>query len=283
MLIISSRVSIASMLLPGYTQHTLLVENDVLRSSPRLQHLPALQERIVRAALHRDRRIRGWKPHEQEPLEADASETEIPPAGPEDCLGIPHMPQPIRPSSSEAQCPICSKTFNHGLEENRNTGKWWRSHVMEDLEPYVCLFEECPMEYQAFRTIADWINHENVFFLSRKAFECHLTQDHLDNIPKGKIDHIISKGLRPAPDLITVLVAKADLTTHALLDHVSLCPFCYIGLSIFGFPLNVEANGTAISLIPSALHLKVQDHVAAHLESIALLSLKKTRTVPSYP
>jgi len=135
------------------------------------------------------------------------------------------------------------------------------------------------MESKLFLSIEDWthhmtwqhttlyscqfVGHEGEFFPSREKFVDHLTHNHMDSIPNEQLDDIVSKGARPAPDVMAVLAVT-----------LALCPFCNIKLEDFGFHPNMKTTDMASSRFPPVLPLEIRNHVAAHLESIAFISLR---------
>ncbi|KAI4100070.1 MAG: hypothetical protein L6R37_005668 [Teloschistes peruensis] len=52
------------------------------------------------------------------------------------------------------ECPLCFQFKEYSKPSD------WIKHVHEDLQPFVCTFEECP-EPKSFKRKADWVRHEN--------------------------------------------------------------------------------------------------------------------------
>ncbi|KAK6535595.1 hypothetical protein TWF694_002050 [Orbilia ellipsospora] len=69
----------------------------------------------------------------------------------------PRAPQPEH-GGKHVQCEWCSKE----LEVPEDETEWrlkWRSHFKEDLEPYVCISEECADELKYFASLRSWRKH----------------------------------------------------------------------------------------------------------------------------
>ncbi|CEL09352.1 hypothetical protein ASPCAL12489 [Aspergillus calidoustus] len=65
-------------------------------------------------------------------------------------------PPVIDPEIKEFECPFCfilcsRRTLQPGV---------WERHVIRDLRPYICTFEECKEADQQYDTRPDWIGHE---------------------------------------------------------------------------------------------------------------------------
>ncbi|KAL4882098.1 hypothetical protein BJY04DRAFT_188020 [Aspergillus karnatakaensis] len=71
-------------------------------------------------------------------------------------LNLPSPPA-LKDSQKEAECPlcfiICSRTILHNPT--------WSKHVMRDLRPYVCTFEDCRNPDQQYEFLTEWVAHES--------------------------------------------------------------------------------------------------------------------------
>ena len=69
-------------------------------------------------------------------------------------LNVP--PPPKIPSGAiEFHCPHC----NVVVPVSEAKGKRWKSHIIQDLEPYVCLVDSCPEGSRSFRDRSSWFTH----------------------------------------------------------------------------------------------------------------------------
>ncbi|KPM38487.1 hypothetical protein AK830_g8089 [Neonectria ditissima] len=53
------------------------------------------------------------------------------------------------------ECPYCHQV----LPKEYAVKSRWRGHVAQDLNPYSCIYEDCPNDYQLFATKDEWVNH----------------------------------------------------------------------------------------------------------------------------
>ncbi|KAI1206613.1 uncharacterized protein F4807DRAFT_227225 [Annulohypoxylon truncatum] len=122
----------------------------------------------------------------------------------------------------------------------------WRVHLIRDLQPYHCTYEDCPGPHQLYGTRQDWINHESQHsrvwhcqthgeeFITQPEYVEHLKISH----PEATPDHF-------SPELIASVVGPS-------LKQQRHCPFC-----------------------PAAFMeiIELEKHVAFHLERCALFAL----------
>lgn len=156
---------------------------------------------------------------------------------------------PPPPKTAEAdrdfECPYCFII----CPARYGRGRPWRTHVLQDLQPYVCTYPDCEASNQLFRSRRDWIEHEgshrkawrcpehpNAVYASHLSLEEHLRKYHADKIPDEQISNI----------------AKVGETST--IDLRQQCPICCA-------KVDQEGMGT------------LQNHIANHLERIAAFSL----------
>ncbi|KAI8686068.1 hypothetical protein NCS55_00281300 [Fusarium keratoplasticum] len=53
------------------------------------------------------------------------------------------------------QCPYCVQV----LSEDYTTKSRWRGHVAQDLNPYSCIYQDCPDSHDLYATREEWIKH----------------------------------------------------------------------------------------------------------------------------
>ncbi|KAE9380663.1 hypothetical protein N431DRAFT_134550 [Stipitochalara longipes BDJ] len=83
-------------------------------------------------------------------------------------------PPPIElPCLSPFECDICGLVLD--VKRKRN----WRKHVMDDLQPYMCSFEQCKSGHSTFARRRDLLNHEMQEHKVRESFyRCAVTGCH---------------------------------------------------------------------------------------------------------
>ena len=148
----------------------------------------------------------------------------------------------------------------------------------------MCLFNGCDRPNELFKTTEDWVSHmqwqhavvwscqapghETSVYDSQGDFERHLRLDHENAFTESQLPVIIQKSAQPGPDIFTTLAVNKEANSS---ESHGVCPFCPFNFEepTAGRPsdhLEVAPTGDTASK-------RVQDHIASHLEAIALLSL----------
>ncbi|RAL16956.1 uncharacterized protein BO97DRAFT_452950 [Aspergillus homomorphus CBS 101889] len=150
-----------------------------------------------------------------------------------------------------------------------------RNHVLNDLEPYVCVFIECRAATKTFRNKHEWLYHMEVHhgstwkcleakcrnrtFHTQISFEQHGINAH--DYTTSQMSYVCRYSRRPSPAVLRS------------------CPFC--GPRAGDPPANDEAY--IRNLDAHAAAHRLYDHVAAHLEQFALLALPFIPDAPVFP
>ncbi|KAF2446128.1 hypothetical protein P171DRAFT_430342 [Karstenula rhodostoma CBS 690.94] len=158
-----------------------------------------------------------------------------------------NLPPPPKAADGDKdfECPYCFII----CPARYGKGRPWRTHLLQDLQPYVCTYLECQGSDQLFRSRRDWFEHESTH---RKAWRCpehpeavynsysgleeHIRKHHGDSVPEGQIPSIVKVG------------------ETSTIDLRKKCPICWASVE-------TEGMGT------------LQNHIANHLERIAAFSL----------
>ncbi|KAJ4989340.1 hypothetical protein SVAN01_05065 [Stagonosporopsis vannaccii] len=158
-----------------------------------------------------------------------------------------NLPPPPKNADGERdfECPYCYII----CPARYGRGRPWRTHLLQDLQPYTCTYPDCEASEQLFRSRREWneheanhrkvwrcIEHPGAIYRSRGGLELHLRQEHLDSIPAEQIDFIVKAG-----ETSTIEVRKE-------------CPICFL-------PAKAEGMGD------------FANHVANHLERFAAFAL----------
>lgn len=163
-----------------------------------------------------------------------------------------------------------------------------RRHIFNDIDPYVCLFEACDKPENCFKTVDDWLchiqwqhtlvfscqstGHESELFNSSADLELHMHQQHWREFSESQLPFLIQKSSRPSLDTFGAF-ARARESIGASKDSTSLCPLCPFSADEPDMPPQPT------SLVPGNImngekkFKKIMNHIASHMESIALLSL----------
>jgi hypothetical protein len=153
---------------------------------------------------------------------------------------VPPAPE-LGPREKEKMCPYCclvlpAKTFSIQKKSRR-----WKKHLLEDLQPYLCLFKNCNQPGKTYRTFKDWQAHlsqpheqdrlcplphpdadtaeEQAFFFDTAAqFQDHLNLYHL-NLDASSTRSIFQTASQPAVLPQRCFVCLAEQTTTATLQR----------------------------------------------------------------
>lgn len=159
---------------------------------------------------------------------------------------IPPPPR-IALDQLEFVCPFCCLILPTSSARNRDL---WSAHVKKDLDPYVCVFFPCAHDKDILSTSADWISHEKTHCMR---WYC-TSKTHAPEIFAAEekyIEHM--KGKHPGKFPDTQLPLLAQNSRRPLKKIFDSCPLCG--------EENAEAGKS------------LEDHVAHHLQYLALLSL----------
>lgn len=162
--------------------------------------------------------------------------------------GVDLPPPPLcADGEKDFECPYCYII----CPARYGRGRAWRTHLLQDLQPYVCTYPDCESGEQLFRSRREWAEHEathrkawrcpehpNAVFQSQHGLENHLRSEHLDSFPESQLPAIVKVG---------------ETTT---IDVRTRCPICCAPS---------ELNGLG----------EFHNHIANHLERIATFALPK--------
>ncbi|KAL2680521.1 hypothetical protein Neosp_008123 [[Neocosmospora] mangrovei] len=131
-------------------------------------------------------------------------------------------------------CPYCAQLLDSSYSDPKKN-KRWRGHVVEDLSPYVCVYEECDTPDAMYTTTAEWEKHirdrhsrarwicdpcwldsdspEDFEFDSQEEWHKHTLTEHEDEVDESDL-----------PDL-------AELSQRTVVPPIA-CPLCYEDASL---------------------------------------------------
>jgi hypothetical protein len=151
-----------------------------------------------------------------------------------------------------------------------------RRHVMNDLEPYVCLFEECVEPHHLFRDRSSWLSHMQkehtiqwtcnakghspCVLTSEKDFEDHMRSAHRQAFTDAQLPWLEKRSRGPASTIFT---------TCCLCDHIPSEGDLQKESVLRGLRLNLERDCDRRRLWSDCL----AKHIGTHLESVSLISL----------
>ncbi|KAK6351857.1 hypothetical protein TWF718_005002 [Orbilia javanica] len=157
---------------------------------------------------------------------------------------------PAPPKHSQDQkffeCPFCFTLCPGTTLQNEA----WKAHLIRDLRPYICTYEDCKTPNQLYDTRRDWLQHEGS--THRRVFLCpeHPYRDFL-SLSEYQ-EHIKDGHLSAGGSIPTELIIQSNESTLIIPDRP--CPICLVWIE------NMEA---------------LQKHIALHLERFAIFSLPR--------
>ncbi|CAG1974790.1 hypothetical protein QX201_010103 [Fusarium graminearum] len=163
-----------------------------------------------------------------------------------DKLSVPPLPKEAEDGPFE--CPFCYMMITASSIDS------WKRHVLADLRPYVCLWEDCTAPGMEFTRRYEWMLHE--MQNHRKAYNCpcscgmtfrvrsqckdHINKTHPKTFPTSQLDTMIDLNARPMNE-----------------KEGSICPLCQENISSMK---------------------DYQRHVGRHQEQLALFALPSLPT-----
>ncbi|KAL8898097.1 MAG: hypothetical protein Q9207_006873 [Kuettlingeria erythrocarpa] len=192
-------------------------------------------------------------------------------------LDVPSPPKAAE--AKEAICPYCFEV----VDKDNMAGPLWTRHVLKDISPYVCLFEDCTRSTEQYQSLDDWIahmqwqhtrkwscqapGHTQLRFDTSGECEAHMQEEHGENFSAAQVALLVEKSRHPAADPLEQLVRSENTDCQ----ERSVCPLCKfaVGDGRIHDPLGLVPD-TSVGIDGMK---QMRDHIAGHLESIALLSL----------
>ncbi|KAF4447059.1 ankyrin repeat domain-containing protein 52 [Fusarium austroafricanum] len=177
---------------------------------------------------------------------------------------LPYPPIPQRDSTTgRPMCTICSEPLSViGLTERK-----WKAHVDEDLQPYVCISEQCSDPSKFFKRKKEWSEHMQTRHTIDWVQTIHT------EIWQCDIDHSKSETFDQKDDFISHLKANHKQLTSSQVQGRArrnrktatrdpfVCPLCEC------VPDDIEP------FIQEKPYSKLTSHIGQHLKYISLLSL----------
>lgn len=165
-------------------------------------------------------------------------------------VDFPPAPKVARKTEKDNffECPYCFFLCPKGILAE----KAWKAHLIHDLRPYICTYEDCRNPTQLYDSRKDWVQHENsehrkvwrclehdkTVFQSLDAYKHHLQEQH----------------------------------TGSILGEASLTRIIQASESV----LNVGRRTCPICAVELDTGRKMDGHIALHLERFARFSLPRS-------
>ncbi|CAG7922744.1 unnamed protein product [Penicillium olsonii] len=146
---------------------------------------------------------------------------------------------------SELICPYCWVA----CPSKEGRGKLWREHICQDLQPYLCTYEDCPDGERMYPSRHVWLEHERLVHC--RIWRCFEYTSYISKSRDGLLQHFLDchSGLDEQQAEVLLDIAEATVS-----DDRKACPFCFsIGPFIKGF----------------------QNHMAFHQEQFATFAIPR--------
>ncbi|KAF2220091.1 hypothetical protein BDZ85DRAFT_284530 [Elsinoe ampelina] len=158
-------------------------------------------------------------------------------------------PSPVK-RASEFLCAYCNIT----CPRRDGTGTAWKLHVVQDIQPYICTYEDCKHETHCFASSKQWLEHEKTqhrkiwqcyqhaeaFYMSSDALRRHLESSHQSDMTHLQLEQLLTG------------------TSSFTVDTRSTCLFC-------------NAVGPFVE--------GLEKHMAAHMIRFAQFSIPRVITI----
>ncbi|KAH7051243.1 hypothetical protein B0J12DRAFT_536416, partial [Macrophomina phaseolina] len=161
------------------------------------------------------------------------------------------LPSPPRCADGDRdfECPYCFVI----CPARYGRMKSWKTHVLQDLQPYVCTYKDCAASDQMFRSRREWLDHESS--THRRVWRCPGHPDAVYCSEEGLINHLDSSHDGSLGGMqVQQMIRLAEVSTN---DTRQRCPICLISADDTGIAGNMN------------------NHIANHLERLASFALPK--------
>lgn len=183
-----------------------------------------------------------------------SSVSDVDPIGAWNQYEIPKPPVMLG-SRHPFDCPYCGQEILFGVQIASEDD--WAHHIFMDLEPYQCTFDDCMRADKTFGAREDWFRHELDHHRLRKVWYCQPCADEFDQREPFEL-HLTEKHNTDINHLPTMVSLCEKFSEKTITDQA--CPFC-----------------GALNMTSQAL----KEHVANHLEQLALMIIPSAETHPS--
>ncbi|KAF2230784.1 hypothetical protein EV356DRAFT_324935 [Viridothelium virens] len=188
---------------------------------------------------------------------------------------VPDAPK-LAPGSKEFECPYCCII----LPISHAKASKWRRHVLEDLEPYNCVFENCSDHRLFFQDKNSWIshmrsahttrwlckstNHDPCSFQTEQDYDAHMWTVHTGSFTKAQLP---------------LLRKRSKVPTSVTFRE---CPLCGFKPHEAELRRETQVRGmteTSQEEVEKIASDRIIKHLSIHLESLAVTALPWLDTV----
>ncbi|GKU08644.1 unnamed protein product [Fusarium langsethiae] len=209
-------------------------------------------------------------------------------------------PLPKEAEGGPFECPFCYMMI---IATSKTS---WRRHVLADLRPYICLWEDCTVSDKEFVRRHDWILHEiqnhrrtyncpcscGKVFPARSRCREHVIRLHPDAFPKSQLESMIDLGaqIMESDEGISCPLCKEDL--HSMKDYQRHVGRHQEQLALFALPslqtnndAEMEDNdsGTYSGASSEDLNTTIQEGIASQEEDKNLEQTQPLKSILKQP
>jgi hypothetical protein len=169
------------------------------------------------------------------------------------------LPPPPRAADGEKdfECPYCYII----CPARYGRGRAWRTHLLQDLQPYVCTYPDCDSAEQLFRSRREWVAHEAshrkawrcpehpaAIYKSNTGLEDHLRREHSDSLPESQLPAIVKVGETTTVDVrVKCPICCASSDTEGLDDFHNHIANHLERIATFALPIGTEDESDGAS------------------------------------
>ncbi|CAM1505662.1 Fc.00g112990.m01.CDS01 [Cosmosporella sp. VM-42] len=183
-------------------------------------------------------------------------------------------PPPFKEDEKHIACHFCSAPLL--TSQLKKFKKYWETHVDGDVQPYVCLSEDCARPPLFFVHMGGWLEHMRNMHSAEWTRRIHMTTWYCDSGHdlkqfedlEGFQSHmrdLVEHPQQAQPPTDVQLAALSRRKQQLILRDEYVCPLCDC------VPGKIEPVIRDASA--EELRLLLEKHIAAHIKSLALLSL----------
>ncbi|RSL89803.1 hypothetical protein CDV31_015805 [Fusarium ambrosium] len=165
----------------------------------------------------------------------------------------PELPPPPYFSGTAFQCPYCRLEFR-AAEADKNR---WAEHVMQDFEPYFCIFEDCEAPFDVPNHFDGLLNHLHIHL--EECYHIDMPDGKHEELDEARFEEYVTQQGGISSETLALLKETSRRKGAFLFQS---CPFCG------GYPDDVE------KLFPERDTLDAQKalrhHIRSHMRDISL-------------
>ncbi|KAH7009796.1 hypothetical protein EDB80DRAFT_713888 [Ilyonectria destructans] len=166
--------------------------------------------------------------------------------------------------TESSACYVCTES----LDASKLTEEQWKKHIIRDLEPFICLSDECNESLQFFGSKREWIHHMQTRHTMDWARKVHSQQWHCN------LDHKHTKRYEDKDSFLSHLKAEHGdrLTSSQALGRMRRNKV--FARDPFSCPLCEQVPDELKDHLAERPYDVLADHIGQHLEALSFYSLQ---------